>query len=107
MAVWLDDEAPTTRRRSASFMSHDATGVPERPGTSAPRGWVSGTRPLAGNVVSTGAPNLSATAFRAPQPTMNTDRAADSMMVTAVSMLGADGEVLRSACLTAVAASSA
>ena len=56
----------TTRRstssRSASFISQLATGVPLRPSTPAPSGCVSGTSPLALNVVSTGAPSCSASA---------------------------------------------
>ena len=57
-----------TRRRppraaSASFISQLATGVPLRPSTPAAERWVSGTRPFARNVVSTGAPRRSASAM--------------------------------------------
>ena len=55
MPVWFENDAPTTTSRSDSFISQLATGVPLRPSTPAPSGWVSGTSPLALNVVSTGA----------------------------------------------------
>ena len=78
MPVWFENDAPTTTNRSDSFISQLATGVPLRPSTPAPSGWVSGTIPLALNVVSTGAPSRSASATscslprRAPWPTTNT-----------------------------------
>ena len=62
MPVWLENDAPTTISRSDSFISQLATGVPLRPSTPAPSGWVSGTSPLALKVVSTGAPSRSASA---------------------------------------------
>ena len=62
MPVWLENDAPIARIRSDSFISQLATGVPLRPSTPAPNGWESGTRPLALNVVSTGAPSRSASA---------------------------------------------
>ena len=62
MPVWLENDAPIARTRSDSFISQLATGVPLRPSTPAPNGWESGTRPLALNVVSTGAPSRSASA---------------------------------------------
>ena len=80
MPVWFENDAPTTTSRSDSFISQLATGVPLRPRTPAPSGWVSGTSPLALNVVSTGAPSRSASASscvrprRAPWPTTNTGR---------------------------------
>ena len=40
--AWLENEAPVTISRSASFISQLATGVPLRPSTPAPSGWVSG-----------------------------------------------------------------
>ena len=55
MPVWLENDAPNTRSASASFITHDATGVPLRPSTPQPSGWWSETWPLALNVVSTGA----------------------------------------------------
>ena len=62
MPVWFENDAPTTTSRSDSFISQLATGVPLRPSTPAPSGCVSGTSPLALNVVSTGAPSRSASA---------------------------------------------
>ena len=52
MPVWFENDAPNTRRVSASFMSQLATGVPERPSTPPASGWWSGIWPLALNVVS-------------------------------------------------------
>ena len=46
MPVWLENDAPTTSSRSASFISQLATGVPLRPSTPAPSGCVSGHQPL-------------------------------------------------------------
>ena len=76
----------TPRRRAAGRTRSSAscaTGVPLRPSTPAPSGCVSGTRPLALNVVSTGAceplgerDDLGASAPRAPCPTMITGRRA-------------------------------
>ena len=63
MPVWFEKEAPTTTSRSDSFISQLATGVPLRPRTPAPNGWVSGTSPFALNVVSTGACNRSASSM--------------------------------------------
>ena len=63
MPVWFENDAPTTMSRSDSFISQLATGVPLRPRTPAPSGWVSGTRPFALNVVSTGACSRSASSM--------------------------------------------
>ena len=62
MPVWFENDAPNTRRVSASFMSQLATGVPERPSTPPASGWWSGIWPLALNVVRTGASSASASA---------------------------------------------
>ena len=75
--------------------------MPERPSTPAPSGWVSGTNPLARNVVSTGAPSRSASArtasvaSRAPCPTMITGRRAARSRSSAASSGG--GAMRRSA----------
>ena len=63
MPVWLENDAPNTSEQvGLVHQPADATGVPLRPSTPAPSGWLSGTRPLALNVVSTGAPSRSASA---------------------------------------------
>ena len=91
MPVWLENEAPSTTSRSASFMSQLATGVPLRPSTPAASGWSSAMTPLALNVVMTGACRRSASAVtaamssRAPWPTMNTGRRAVRMSSSASS----------------------
>ena len=41
MPVWLENDAPSTSSRSASFMTQLATGVPLRPSTPAASGWSS------------------------------------------------------------------
>ena len=80
MPVWLENDAPSTSSRSASFMTQLATGVPLRPSTPAASGWSSPIWPFALNVVITGAPSCSASAItagmwkRAPWPTMITGR---------------------------------
>ena len=80
MPVWLENDAPSTSSRSASFITQLATGVPLRPSTPAASGWSSPIWPLALNVVITGAPSCSASAVtalmwkRAPWPTMITGR---------------------------------
>ncbi len=114
---WLLNDAPTAISRSASFISQPATGVPLRPSTPAPSGWVSGTRPLALNVVRTGAPRrsasavTSATASRAPWPTTNTGRRASrtsaAAAVTAAAAGGPDRPDRRPSGVTASAAGSA
>ena len=87
--VWLAKEAPTTISRSASFISQLATGVPLRPSTPAPSGWVSGIRPLALKVVRTGALSRSArsrsgpAACRAPCPAISTGRLLAEIMAAA------------------------
>ena len=63
MPVWLENEAPSTSSRSASFMTQLATGVPLRPRTPAASGWSSPIWPFALNVVMTGAPSCSASAI--------------------------------------------
>ena len=84
------------RRRPAGRTRSSASSPPAcrcGPSTPAPSGWVSGTRPLALNVVSTGAPeplgqraHLGRGAARAPCPTMITGRrAARSRSAAAVS----------------------
>ena len=80
MPVWLENDAPSTSSRSASFMIQLATGVPLRPSTPAASGWSSPIWPFALNVVITGAPSCSASAItagmwkRAPWPTTITGR---------------------------------
>ena len=97
MPVWLENDAPMTSSRSASFISQLATGVPLRPSTPAPSGWVSGTSPLALNVVSTGAPSCSARATtssrapRAPWPTTITGRRAPATSSVARARASASG----------------
>ncbi len=53
--VWLLKLAPNTSSRSASFMNQLAMGVPLRPSTPQPSGWVSAIWPLALKVVTMGA----------------------------------------------------
>ena len=87
--VWLANDAPTTISRSASFISQLATGVPLRPSTPAPSGWVSGIMPLALKVVRTGALSRSArrrsgpAACRAPCPAISTGRLLAEIMAAA------------------------
>ena len=72
--VWLENDAPSTRRQSAWATVWLATGMPERPSTPQPSGWSSGKVPLALNVEITGASRCSASAStasrwgRAPLP---------------------------------------
>ncbi len=61
--MWLENDAPSTSSRSASFMNQLATGVPLRPSTPQASGWSSAIWPLALNVVITGAPIRSASAI--------------------------------------------
>src|SRR6478609_6586757 len=68
MPVWLENDTPTAMTTSDSFINQLATGVPLRPNTPAPSGLVSGTRPLALKVVSTGAPSRSANASSSARP---------------------------------------
>ena len=101
--VWLAKEAPTTISRSASFISQLATGVPLRPSTPAPSGWVSGIRPLALKVVRTGALSRSArrrsgpVACRAPCPAISTGRLLAEIMAAARASSGWLGWVRRPA----------
>ena len=97
MPVWFENDAPSTISRSDSFISQLATGVPLRPSTPAPSGWWSEIRPLALNVVRTGAWSASASSRtasiskRTPWPTTMTGRRAPSMSRSASSSAAAGG----------------
>ena len=101
--VWFENDAPNTSRRSDSFISQLATGVPLRPSTPAPSGCRSDTSPFALNVVSTGAPNASANATtaaisnRAPWPATMTGRFACSINASASWIARAGGSIRSSA----------
>src|SRR4029453_4940650 len=64
MPVWLAKLAPNTTSTSDSFISQLATGVPLRPSTPPPSGWLSAIWPLALHAVRAGAPP----AARPPRP---------------------------------------
>ena len=102
MPVWLLNDAPKTSSRSASFITHDATGVPLRPSTPQASGCSSGIWPLALNVVMTGAPSRSASAItpsmskRAPWPTMITGRDEAAIRLWASASASAGGWILAS-----------
>ena len=60
--MWCENEAPNTISRSDSFMNQLATGVPLRPSTPPPSGWLSLICPFALKVVMTGQFSASASA---------------------------------------------
>ena len=97
MPVWFENEAPSTSRASLRPIVIDATGMPERPSTPHASGWSSGSRPLALNVVITGASSCSARAItcsrkgRAPLPAMIAGRSAPSRRATARASSSAGG----------------
>jgi len=97
--VWLENEAPKTSSRSASFMNQLAMGVPLRPSTPQPSGWSSAIWPLPLKVVTTGAFRRSAKAVmagmskRAPWPTMISGRAEPFSSSSASARLSAGGEI--------------